>query len=1038
MSETVSRQSRASLPDDCVTPAVAPTAARNFRGKPTSGSGGGGAPPLHHLWRLDSPSDLASEDDDTSSGTESLTSDSYNPSDSSDAECVARVFATLVASRRNPLTIAASRKRRQEQLYRRMDAHSGLSRAERKHRWRMRRRGEPPELYPEAGKARGGWAPTTGRAAPRVVTPVEAVMVPEGASDGVADNWPAVSDAMQRADQGVDSPAFRVWLPKLGLAAGFPEGYALFMDMRWNERGEVTRRDCYLYGHPLGTRFRSPAEFVDHLEWIAAGGLRSSRPCRCRLCPKRGAGGASEEATSGSTKKRPSSASVAAPLDVEKFGAMEEGGVRRSRRLGKEGSSGKRHGDDEDAEEEADGLPVAWPDLTPRRDKNRRRYSKNYDSEADGDDELEDPTLVPKPPSANDDCNSVAGSPHLSDRRPRSPLPTSRTPPETPRRRSSILISEHHGVLAGVVTPGTGGIMSNDGPDEYEQRTEPVSDAASPADNSIWPSHDVCSVHSQSPTVESSIGTDVPVAGVESLDTPMREETGLDDDVKDDVKRADLDAAIEPVEGAIEGGAAVDSDDDIVIDVTALDDEDSAMTPSDPSRPAEYLVGLKRKHSAHKPSRKIPRFGPSHRAPNPVPDRSRIAEIGGGFAVDGPRSRDNGTELLLARVEPYRPRIGELVWCVAHAVGVEFGFKQWPCLVISVTNLDLKPEELKQSMTPPESGAMEDGAAESTNLSFFSPRDRDGEAASARDPGTPRKFRAPGTPPSPPTAPRAQPEVPRATVIPLPLEQNICPATLPTTVMTPFRDAQLPGPVEDHWCANRAVVDAIAIASSFSAPLPTLEPINSEQGPDGSPVQHRRHLRQIPRLRVGAEIILPDDTIFASPAYSRTPAVSLRVVRIMVPAEGSHRRQHAPYIVAVAEQDAAHRDAHQKARKIELPALVDGDAGVEEKGAAAAAGSMHLETIVKDEDGFSSAAGPETGHNKKVVEVRVPLCDIIGRRLRGSAGAGVDRAGNIDRAAATLKKDAIKVLEENKRAWDGVLRWGQAGEVVANKSLWKV
>ena len=76
------------------------------------------------------------------------------------------------------------------------------------------------------------------------------------------------------------------------MLAAFPENYRLFEHRRVsslenpNARGPSDRRDVYLYGHPQGRkkRFRSPADFLPHLLWLAMDESGDPENCSCKLC----------------------------------------------------------------------------------------------------------------------------------------------------------------------------------------------------------------------------------------------------------------------------------------------------------------------------------------------------------------------------------------------------------------------------------------------------------------------------------------------------------------------------------------------------------------------------------------------------------------------------------------------------------------------------------------------------------------------------------------------------------------------------------
>ena len=74
--------------------------------------------------------------------------------------------------------------------------------------------------------------------------------------------------------------------------ADFPENYRLWEHRRSanldnpSAPSRTDRRDAYLYGHPLGRkkRFRSPADFFYHLEWLVFDPEADPENCRCKIC----------------------------------------------------------------------------------------------------------------------------------------------------------------------------------------------------------------------------------------------------------------------------------------------------------------------------------------------------------------------------------------------------------------------------------------------------------------------------------------------------------------------------------------------------------------------------------------------------------------------------------------------------------------------------------------------------------------------------------------------------------------------------------
>ena len=71
----------------------------------------------------------------------------------------------------------------------------------------------------------------------------------------------------------------------------FPENYTLWTHSRNVVTSKVKkegkrRADAYLYGHPNGPsgRYRSPAEFLPHLMWLATDESADRNNCGCKLC----------------------------------------------------------------------------------------------------------------------------------------------------------------------------------------------------------------------------------------------------------------------------------------------------------------------------------------------------------------------------------------------------------------------------------------------------------------------------------------------------------------------------------------------------------------------------------------------------------------------------------------------------------------------------------------------------------------------------------------------------------------------------------
>ncbi|KAJ3048308.1 hypothetical protein HK097_010689 [Rhizophlyctis rosea] len=103
-------------------------------------------------------------------------------------------------------------------------------------------------------------------------------------SDGDPALLPKPDPKLIPDDKDPDPKGPSLWLPKLGLK-DFPYGYCLFALTR-GFSADGTRKDMYLYGHPSGARFRSPAEFIPHLDWLAGGD--PTAPCKCIYCNKKG------------------------------------------------------------------------------------------------------------------------------------------------------------------------------------------------------------------------------------------------------------------------------------------------------------------------------------------------------------------------------------------------------------------------------------------------------------------------------------------------------------------------------------------------------------------------------------------------------------------------------------------------------------------------------------------------------------------------------------------------------------------------------
>lgn len=71
----------------------------------------------------------------------------------------------------------------------------------------------------------------------------------------------------------------------------FPDGYTLLEHNKSQGEGKKPRTDAYLFGHPLGGRFRSTNEFVPHLLWLAKDVNHNRANCACKLCAGGSGGG---------------------------------------------------------------------------------------------------------------------------------------------------------------------------------------------------------------------------------------------------------------------------------------------------------------------------------------------------------------------------------------------------------------------------------------------------------------------------------------------------------------------------------------------------------------------------------------------------------------------------------------------------------------------------------------------------------------------------------------------------------------------------
>ena len=82
------------------------------------------------------------------------------------------------------------------------------------------------------------------------------------------------------------------------ILAVFPENYRLYEHVKITEskgngesaanagKGAADRQDTYLYGHPAGRkkRYRSPADFFNHLLWLALDENHDHDNCTCKIC----------------------------------------------------------------------------------------------------------------------------------------------------------------------------------------------------------------------------------------------------------------------------------------------------------------------------------------------------------------------------------------------------------------------------------------------------------------------------------------------------------------------------------------------------------------------------------------------------------------------------------------------------------------------------------------------------------------------------------------------------------------------------------
>lgn len=66
--------------------------------------------------------------------------------------------------------------------------------------------------------------------------------------------------------------------------AALPTGYILLERTRAPGLTKRPKTDVFLYGHPGGSKFRSPREFMPHLLWLVADKTHKRSNCPCKLC----------------------------------------------------------------------------------------------------------------------------------------------------------------------------------------------------------------------------------------------------------------------------------------------------------------------------------------------------------------------------------------------------------------------------------------------------------------------------------------------------------------------------------------------------------------------------------------------------------------------------------------------------------------------------------------------------------------------------------------------------------------------------------
>ncbi|KAL7423650.1 hypothetical protein Q5752_001231 [Cryptotrichosporon argae] len=126
------------------------------------------------------------------------------------------------------------------------------------------------------------------------------MLYPWPRSDADPSRWPNVG--RERSAQSwhetipPDDPKYKLYQSKIGehlFSEGLikkkepvqlPKGYALFLHMKIQTDGKSIRSDCYMFGSTIVQKFRSPAEFFFHADWLhdTKLGLDSHRACECK------------------------------------------------------------------------------------------------------------------------------------------------------------------------------------------------------------------------------------------------------------------------------------------------------------------------------------------------------------------------------------------------------------------------------------------------------------------------------------------------------------------------------------------------------------------------------------------------------------------------------------------------------------------------------------------------------------------------------------------------------------------------------------